>query len=272
MDNIDTHIICDGKQVRISKNLEEVLDFLIAISNEVGYLIDSEQKLIKARNVIKRLLEITKEFYTVIENNNINIKPGESLKEIYNDAKESIDYQYPIRSISIVLFSYIEVLYCIYLSYNKKMSDQDLLIKLAMNQENIRNFINSFILNNDNYYYRAEKYRLSKMTFDNFRSLRNSLVHFFSTTSEIIIHHPNDTEKARKIETVLNKSSIKQIQCISTNDLYELIKAASILMLNKWTNESKTNPEIFKEKIMKVKELIVNFGTVSIKSSQINVE
>jgi len=69
-----------------------------------------------------------------------------------------------------------------YLGYR---SDKKEIIKRAMNQDNVKDFLERFCLNQKNEWCQKNPERLKHITADDLRKLRNSLTHFFSVAENI---------------------------------------------------------------------------------------
>jgi len=230
-----------------------------------------EEKIIIIQKGYNDLLDFSTTLLKIVEQNNLEFNTSLTMKNIESNLKLFQDFRYPIRSTIIALFSYIEVLYCIDLAYQNSKSAPVEILKLS-NDKSVKKFITNYILNDNNNFYKANKQRFSKITSKNLRQLRNLLVHFFSTNAEISIHPTNFEEKARIIESELEKRGPSNFIFLSSNDLYNLIKDSSALMLNEWTNDFQSMPEQFKKKIFCVKKLISDIGSIMIPDSAIKLK
>jgi hypothetical protein len=264
------HVIFDGKQIRISKNLRKVFDFLSNVSKEIEDLLSLEEKIVKTQKGYNDLLNFSSTLLKIVEQNNLEFNTSLTMKNIEANSKLFHDFRFPIRSTVIALFSYIEVLYCIDLAYQNIISDSTEILKLS-NDKNVKRFINKYILNDNNKFYKDNKKRLSKITSTNLRQLRNLLVHFYSTNTEISIHPTNFEEKARMIESELEKRGNNNFSFLSSNDLFSLVKDSVILILNEWTNDSQNKSEQFKKKMLCVNKLVIDNGAVMVPDSAINI-
>jgi hypothetical protein len=140
-----------------------------------------------------------------------------------------------------------------------------------MNTENTKNFIKEFCLNSENNWGKKNKERLSYITVEDFRNLRNSLTHFFSVGKGLGVSIPYLDEKSRKLE-IATKFKAK---FISKEDLSEIIKGTAVLMMKKWTKDwEKSKAESlneFKDKILCVRDTVDKYGAVIINNNQINI-
>jgi hypothetical protein len=266
-----THIIFDGKQIRISKNLREVFSFLSNVSKEIEDLLSLEEKIISIQEGYNDLLEFNTTLLKIVKQNNLEFNTNITMKNIEDNLKLFQDFRYPTRSTIIALFSYIEVLYCIDLAYQNSISDPIKILKLSTDKS-VKKFITNYILNDSNDFYKANKQRFSKITSKQLRQLRNLLVHFFSTNAEISIHPKNFEEKARIIEAEFEKSGQSNFIFLSSNDLYNLVKDSSMLLLNEWSNDFQSRPDQFKKMIFCVKKLVTEIGSVIIPDSAIKIK
>jgi len=78
-------------------------------------------------------------------------------------------------------------------------------------------------------------------------------------------------EKSRQLEKETNFKA----KFISPEDLYEIIKGSTLLMIKKWSEDCKNdlekNSNEFKEKILSVKSVVDNYGVMIIKNKSINI-
>lgn len=269
--NENTHVVYDGKQIVISPNLVEIFNFLSNVGKEIEDLLSLENKLVNIQKGYNDLLNFTTIIIKKVEENKIDFSSELTMKDIENSLKMFHGFNLPIRSIMIVLFSYIEVLYCINIAYLNQISDTSSIIQFARNEKNVKKFLNNYMLNDKNSFYKSNSKRFSKISAQQIRELRNLLVHFFSTNTEISISSSKFNEKARIIESELEKNGQPNLIFLSINDLYDLIKNASNLILIEWTNDCKKEPEKFKNKIVCVKKLITTVGSVFLPKININV-
>ena len=155
-----------------------------------------------------------------------------------------------------------------YLGYR---SDKKEIIKRAMNQDNVKDFLERFCLNQKNEWCQKNPERLKHITADDLRKLRNSLTHFFSVAENIGVANQALDEKSRQLEKETNFKA----KFISPEDLYEIIKGSALLMIKKWSEDCKNdlekNSNEFKEKILSVKSVVDNYGVMIIKNKSINI-
>lgn len=247
----NTHIIYDEKneKILISPNLNRIFHFLINIENDINPIMEQEKKIQEIQFQLNKLLEFTAEIAQKVEDTwiTLSIPEGLNLDLLINQFKST---QPSLASKIIILFSYFETLYSLYIAYSMEIDDKEKIISYAMNSEEIRKFISKYTLSMDNVYFKKNRKYLWKITPKNFRNFRNSLTHFFSVSWWINIAHENHHKKARELEKKLGTSFI------SSADLYELLKESAKLLLKFWSTDYLTNTENFNRKIKFVETIV----------------
>jgi len=78
-------------------------------------------------------------------------------------------------------------------------------------------------------------------------------------------------DKTRRLE----KATKFKAKFISPEDLYEILKGSAKLLIIKWSNDCKEslskNSTEFKEKILSVRDVVVNQGAIVVKNNEINI-
>lgn len=102
-----------------------------------------------------------------------------------NNYAENFKIDFPVRSQMLVIFSFLETVFNLFLAYTYKTSDQLELLNLAMDKgtKNKKLFIDTYLLNTKNTYFNQNN-RLNHINSKSLILLRNSLSHFFSTASK----------------------------------------------------------------------------------------
>jgi len=267
MAEINTHFVFDGKKINISPDLYSVFNFLMEIEKEIESLLSFREQHSEMKDFIKFLMEKLKE--NDIKFNYSGFRKGSKLIE------NGFIFHIPLRCQMIALFANLEVLFFLHLAYEKETDDEDKIIKYARDDKNVKKFINKFLLNEENIYYKSNKPRMSSITAKKVRKLRNSLTHFFSLSSEeagLSIAPSMLDEKTRKIEELFKKNKLGTLTHISEKDLYELIKSAGLLRIKKWDEDFRIAPMDFKRKINFVKNLVEKYGVVVITEENIKIK
>jgi hypothetical protein len=269
MEDKSTHFIFDGKQVVISPDLRSVINFLQEIEKEVENFLGFHKKLESIRKQYTEIIELVKVLSEKLKNNSINY--NFTFSEDPTTIVEKLTIDRPIRSETIVLFAYLETLFCLNIVYENKISDGKEIIRKAMNQDNVKDFLERFCLNKENEWCQKNPERLECITTNDLRKLRNSLTHFFSVSNGLGVSSAVLDEKSRKIEKATNFKA----KFISPEDLYEIIKGSAKLMIKKWDEDYKNdlakNSNEFKKKILLVKTIVDKYGAIIIKNKQINI-
>lgn len=269
MQTQNTHFIFDGSKVMISPNLREVIIFLQEIEKEIEDFINFDKKLNSIKKQHLETIKLVEVLAGKLKENSIDFKFTFSEPPATIADKLKIDR--PIRSEMIILFANLETLFCLNIAYENKTSDEKEIIKKAMNQGNVKSFINEFCLNSKNEWCKHNQERLKHISADDLRKLRNSLTHFFSVAQGLGISYSMLDEKSRKLE----KATKYKAKFVSPEDLYEIIKGAAKLMIVKWSTDCNNcltkNSDEFKDKILAVKSIVEKSGAIVIKNNQINI-
>jgi hypothetical protein len=267
----NTHLLFDGEKIIISSDIVPVFNFLSEIEKEVNSFLDFQKKLDAIREQHMETLELVSFLIKKLEVNNIKFNEYK-LKENPGSIAEKFNFDLPIRSQVIVLFASLEVLYYLDIAYNEEFEDEDKMREFAMNDKNVKKFINSLILNDENKYYKKNKKRLCKMNSKSLRNLRNSLTHFFSLPPGGPSLAPSNVkERVLKLENILKRNKLGNVIFISPDDLYELFKTAHILRLERWNDNFYNDRDGFKRKFKFVINLVEKYGAVSIQDKHLNI-
>lgn len=265
MNEESTHFIFDGMQIQISPNISKVFDFLIEIEKESDAVFGVENKLREISDYYRDLLGLTEKLSVVLKENNIEDWSFNLNKDPRNFT-EILSYHVPVRTKMILLFTKLEVMYFLYLAYTKEVDSEVELREFAMKDEKLRKtFIRKFLLSEDNDFYKQHIVRLSKLDAGKIIRLRNSLVHFFSLSSDSIgICAEKFSNDARKFEKYAKSKKRGSMVIISPSDLQELIKSAHIILFKRWTNDTLQDNPTFKRKIGFVNNVVSEYGAVAV--------
>jgi len=254
MEDKSTHFIFDGDKIIISPDLRPIVDFLQEIEKEVEGFLWFDKKLESIRKQHAETIKLTQVLAKKLKENSIDF--NFTLSEHPSTIADKLKINYPIRSKMIILFAYLETLRCLNIAYENKTSDEKEIRGLAMDDKNIKSFLQEFCLNENNDWGQKNKKRLQQITADNLQKLRNSLTHLFSVSKDISVADAFLDDKSRKLE----KATHFKVKFISPEDLYEIIRGAGILMMKKWNddclNSLNKHSSQFKEKILSVNNVI----------------
>lgn len=241
-----THIVIKDDTLYLSSNLVQIFQFIMNIESEVKSFLTFGEKLESIREQHLELIDLVIHQAKILKKNDVEYPfpfkkyPG----EIAND----LQYDVPLRSQIIVLFAFLETLRVLWTAYELE-TDDELKLKNASN-EAIDKFIKEFCLTEKNKWYKNNRKRSGKIGVKCLRELRNNLTHFFAVSKLGLIPSFNE-----KFEEISKKTNYK-FQAISPNDLYEIIKSASKIMLETWSKECTDQPEKFQKKIIFVKQIV----------------
>lgn len=254
----NTHFDFDNKEIVISSNLRPIFDFLSTIEQEINFLLNQEKRFQSIEKQYSEMVEVAGYLAKKLKEN--SIETDFNFSESRDAMIKKLSYIRPIRVEMVALFAYLETLFCLYLAYKHKTSDQIGIIKLATNSKNIGFFLNKFCLNTDNNWMKDNSERAKHLKAKNIRILRNSLTHFFSVDKKIQIGDVKVNEESRKIEKMLNN----EVSFLSPEDLYGIIKGAISLIMMEWTSDCKkfsnTNSNEFNEKFLCVQKIVDDCG------------
>ncbi len=262
-----THILFENNQIIISPDLICIFDFLIWIQLELDSIFWFENQLKKIKKQFQETLQLTTFLAKKLEDNNIDY--SYDLTDHPDTIAEKFNFQLPIRSQFIVLFAHLEVIFALYIAFQKETSDENLIRDSLMNPEETRKFLNIFLLSEKNEFYLNNKKLFSTISAKKLRELRNSLAHFFSVSWTINLIHSNFTKEARALELKLKKANIHDTCFLTPDDLFELIKSSSRLLFKIWSDLYLDDPDNFKRKIYFVKTIVEERAAVTIKNWEI---
>lgn len=260
-----THIVFDGEKITISPNLHKVFNFLMEIEKESDAIFGVEKHLEEARLYYADLLDLTAKLSKLVHENNID-GWSHNLKKDPRNFIDILTYHVPIRTQMIHLFTQLEVMYFLFIAYTKETDSEKELRNTAMKDEKLRKtFFKQFLLSEGNEYYLLHKKRLCKLDSGKIVRLRNSLVHFFSLSSDSIGIHPDSlSEDARKFEQYAATKKLGSFVMLSPSDLHELIKSAYSILIKQWSDDTQQDNLAFKRRIGFVNNVVSEFGAVTV--------
>jgi hypothetical protein len=269
MENKSTHFIFDGEKIMVSSDVMPIVDFLSEIEKEVRTVLDFEKKLESIMKQYEETIEFIELLSTKLKDNSIDFKFTFTEHPIKIVKKLKIER--PIRSEMVMLFANLETLLRLNFAYDNKISDGDEIRKLTIKEEAWQLFYNNFCLNINNEWVKNNQERAKHITIQDLRYLRNSLTHFFSVDKGMGLSYQVLDQKSRKLEEATNFSA----KFISPEDMYGIIKGAAKLIIEKWDRECRESFKIsssdFKDKILCVKDLVYNSGTIIVKNEDIKI-
>lgn len=264
-----THFIFDGNKIIISPDLHNIIIFLQGIESEVEGFLGFEAKLESIKKQHLETLKFIEYLAKRLKDNSINFEY--KLSELPETIFEKLITERSSRSEMIVLFAHLEVLLCLNIAYENNTAEEFEIRKLAMDESIVRKFLEDFCLNKNNGWGKQNPDRLKRITSNDIRKTRNSLTHFFSTGKYLSISPDALNLKARKIE----KATHYKVKFLSSQDLYDIIKGAARLMIEKWSNDCRNclanGSEDFKKRILSVNQIVSDHGSVIVRNKEINI-
>jgi len=262
------NITFDNKTIVISSDLVPVFKFLRGIEMEVNEVLNFQSKISEGLDYFSNVLNFTIKLADTLkkyghEVNNISIKTKRK-KSISDFIK---DYKCPplIRSQVILLFSSLEVLFALDIAYKYEVSDEGKIRDHMMKPKNIDTFLNKYILNKNNPYFRSNINNFSDISSRDFRFLRNKLIHFFSIPKNFIIYYEEGKDK-QELRNDIKKLDYK-VHFLSVRQTASLIDNAHLLRVYEWSEDFINDRESFKRKISFVKSLVTNYGSIIVELS-----
>lgn len=259
-----THISINWNDLIISSDISFIFDFLIKIDTEILSILEYNKKLEDIRKDTSEILKLTSHLAKIIQDNNLNLdyKIDTNLLNIW----KKFNFCVPARAEFIILFSYLEVLFSIYISFNKEIDDKDNIRNEIMNSEETRKFISKFLLNKDNNYFNKNSKKLWWINPKKIRELRNSLTHFYSLwDSWIIIVNNNSNSENKKMMKDFEKVWLDNTYPLSSFDLYKLLSWAFWILIQTMNDLYCEDKATFERKIKFIKNIVDNHWAVILK-------
>jgi len=264
MEKDNTHIVFDGKKILISPSLRLVFDFLMKIDKEVESMINIENKLEGIRSQYLETIGLIQVISKVIIDNKLDFKFNFS--ENPETIAEKLSHYHITRAEMIVLFANLETLLCLHTAYEIETDNENDIREKVKDSKYSKKFINNYILNKSNNYYKEKQDRFKKINAQQLRKLRNKLTHFFSVEGINII-----PEKLGSKARILEKKIGRSISFISPTDFYELIKYAGLLLITNWSDDFSNNPDKFNKKISYVMSIVKRDAPILVAEKDLNI-
>ncbi len=262
-----THIVFDGKKVLVSPNLMPVFSFLVHIENEILGLLGVRHQLESARKGILGSLKLIVHLMEKYPIEKDNLKIESFYEEDPQLLAEKLSYVQITRSEMIVLFSNLETIMALNAIYELNSVDETLIRNRLMDQKYVKKFLNEYVLNLRNPFYRENIVRLKFVTNKDIRDLRNSLTHFFSVRG-LVLADESQAELARKMEGKLKN----KINFISPKEMYELLGGVYKLLLIRWNDDYVQGINDFNERIHNVRAVIERDGAMLVYTKDLKVD
>lgn len=261
-----THLVFDGKSMVVSPDIIPVFSFLMEIEKEIDSLLGVNNKITSIRENYLEMISFVEFLSNKLKENDIDFEF--TFKESPDKIADKLNFHIPLRSQTIVLFASLEVLFSLHMAYENETDNEINLRRLIMDTDNTKKFLNTFILNEENEYYKNNRARFSKIDSTKLRNLRNSLTHFFSIGHGGLSLSPDLLSKeARSFENILKQNKKGHIVFVSPEDLYGLIKGANMLRMKKWSEDFHANSKEFKRRMNFVIGLVKKEGAVILKKN-----
>ena len=183
--NQNTHFLFDGEKVIMSPDLSEVVKFLHEVEKETESFLSYEKRLDSIKSQHLETLDLVQLLSKKLKENSIDFKF--TFSELPTTIGDKLRLDRPIRSEMIALFAHLETIFCLNLAYEYKQSDEVEIIKLARDEKNMKKFINTFCLNENNIWCQKNLERFKRISASDLRSLRNSLTHFYSVSKKLSV-------------------------------------------------------------------------------------
>lgn len=268
-----SHILFDWDKIFISNSLVPLFNFLWWIEEEIKSLLWFNNKKSKIKDWYMESLDFILHTADILKQN--NIKNTFQTKINHSEIANLFEIEQLLRVEFISLFSYLETLIYIYTAYNEETSNQNDLMKFVNgNREYVEKFYKTFLLNEENNYFKKNKNYLARISPKELRNLRNNLTHFFWVSQKITIIPENNKvkEKVRKSEKLLNKNKWNDIWFISSNDLYQLLISTAKQLIIIFNNDFINNPDSFNSKIKYVEQIVKEKAPLLVKNWDINIK
>ncbi len=167
------------------------------------------------------------------------------IKYLLNDNTWNI-----LRSQIICVFAYLETIVCLFTLYKakEKLSDDDL---KRETQKNVRKFINSYVINLKNMYYKENMEKFKWINTESLKDLRNMVTHFYSVPDSLWIIQEMRIKRP-------DKEKLKEEwHCfISPKELYNLLEWSSNALIKDRFLDSKKDYTKFKYWITNVIDMV----------------
>lgn len=240
-----------SKKIEVSDWLVDLMSFLIGIEAEITTLLKIQKKLLGIKDITKELLDIS---CNLIKEYPKDIMPVIQLDKSKDLNNTTFFLETPLlRSKMILVLCYMDVLFSIITTYEYKISDSEKVI--TQSKQNFNQYVQRFLLSKHNSFYQKNKKRLWKINPKNLKDLRNRLIHFFSLNNSFWLSEISLEERIRVENSIWNAMN-PQYLLTNADELFSLLSEWARLLLKKFSEDYKTNPLEFNERIAFVKDII----------------
>lgn len=173
------------------------------------------------------------------------IEIDKEIKYLLNDDTWKI-----LRSQTICVFAYLETIVALFTVYKEKekLSDNDLKREI---QKNVRKFINSYVINYKNKYYKGNIEKFRWISTESLKDLRNMTTHFYSVSDNLWIIQEMRIKRPDK-----EKLKEEWHFFISPKELYNLLEWASNALIEDRFFDSKKDYAKFERWIIQVINMV----------------
>lgn len=257
------HVVLQWERLIISPDLQTVFLFLNHI----------EEEIISQLHIKRQLREMNEKFWTImrdfvalmklLEENKIEytVKSNEKTLSILEDFKTN----HNVRIIIIAMFSYLDTIFHLIISYKHQITDETKLMQQTRWQR--ENLAEKYLLSKQNKFYYEQNSRLKDLNGKKIKSIRNFLTHFFSLPEGIILLENWANENRDEIERLLGEQKMHSIW-FTPEEWFNWIWGAVKIVLEEWTKDSLDNKILFKSKMSAVKAVINKHASVLMNTSQ----
>lgn len=237
----------------IHPDFVSIFQFLMNMEAEIETILGYQKRLLAIKDFVRTLLGVASH----MKPNDDFDKHNLSFPEPMEDFLKRLECPRPVHCEFIILFSRLETLRCLWTAYDKKTNDPKVLRDAS--DEAIDDFIKKFCLCKKNEWYSKNSKRSGKLSVQNLRTLRNSLVHFFSVGKIGLVPFYDDEYK-----DLMDKTNNK-VQILSPDDFDQMLRSAARLLLIYWDDgakkSEKNGDDDFYERMVCVKNLVEKNGS-----------
>lgn len=245
------------EKIYISKDLIPLFDFIKVMQNELDVLIKLQDRLDEIKQVYITSLELNAFLCSKIDNADTILAGFEKWRTLSKNInnKEFIDKFFHItisRPEFLTLFSYLDVIISLYVSYNNQTRDDKFIIEKSKDEK--RKFIAKYLLNKkNNFYFAKNSKRLWNISPKDIINCRNSLVHFYSPKDIAIKdnRHNFDHETLKSVKS-------NNLKVLDSNDLLNLIESWFLHFIKELSEDKDKDFEKFNSKLKFVLDIIDN--------------
>lgn len=244
------------EKIYISKDLIPLFNFIMVMQNELDVLIKLQDRLDEIKQIYITSLELNKFLASKLENPDEILSWFEKWWILCSAHKNNFINKFFHITISrpefLTLFSYLDVIISLYVSYTYQTRDDKFIIEKSKDEK--RKFIAKYLLDKkNNLYFSKNSKRLWNISPKDIISCRNSLVHFYSPKDIAIKDNRHDFDH----ETLkLIKSN--NLKVLDSNDLLNLIESWFLYFIKELSEDKDKDFEKFNSKLKFVLDIIDN--------------